>query len=98
MQTPDFSNRCVPLSVEYTNKILGLNLTAKRIAELLQIAGLNIQDCSQDNVSVLVPFYRIDVMHQVDLIEDVAIAYGYNNIEPNWRELPTIGRAKATST
>ena len=95
VQTPDFSNRCVPLSVEYTNKILGLNLTGKRIAELLQIAGLNIQDCSQDSVSVLVPFYRIDVMHQVDLIEDVAIAYGYNNIEPNWRELPTIGRPKA---
>jgi phenylalanyl-tRNA synthetase beta chain len=93
--TPDFSNRTVPLSVEYTNKILGLNLTAKRIAELLQIAGLNIQDCSEDSVSVLVPFYRIDVMHQVDLIEDVAIAYGYNNIEPNWHELPTIGRAKA---
>jgi phenylalanyl-tRNA synthetase beta chain len=33
-------------------------------------------------------------MHQVDLIEDVAIAYGYNNIEPLWRELPTTGRAK----
>jgi len=95
VQTPDFSNRCVPLSVEYTNKILGLNLTGKRIAELLQVAGLNIQDCSQDTVSVLVPFYRIDVMHQVDLIEDVAVAYGYNNIEPNWRELPTIGRAKS---
>ncbi len=33
-------------------------------------------------------------MHQVDIIEDVAIAYGYNNIEPTWRELPTTGRAK----
>jgi phenylalanyl-tRNA synthetase beta chain len=33
-------------------------------------------------------------MHQVDIIEDVAIAYGYNNIEPLWRELPTTGRAK----
>jgi phenylalanyl-tRNA synthetase beta chain len=93
--TPDFSNSTVPLSVEYTNKILGLNLTAKRISELLQIAGLGIEKVSDDSVSVLVPFYRIDVMHQVDLIEDVAIAYGYNNIEPNWRELPTIGRAKS---
>jgi phenylalanyl-tRNA synthetase beta chain len=93
--TPDFSSHCVPLSVEYTNKILGLNLTGKRIAELLEVAGLGISKVSGDSVSVLVPFYRIDVNHQVDLIEDVAIAYGYNNIEPNWRELPTIGRAKA---
>jgi phenylalanyl-tRNA synthetase beta chain len=33
-------------------------------------------------------------MHQVDIIEDVAIAYGYNNIEPIWRDLPTTGTAK----
>jgi phenylalanyl-tRNA synthetase beta chain len=33
-------------------------------------------------------------MHKVDLIEDVAVAYGYNNIEPLWRELATTGRAK----
>ena len=33
-------------------------------------------------------------MHQVDIIEDVAIAYGYNNIEPIWRELATTGNAK----
>ena len=33
-------------------------------------------------------------MHQVDLIEDVAIAYSYNNIEPLWRDLPTTGCAE----
>ncbi|XHH09723.1 MAG: phenylalanine--tRNA ligase subunit beta [Candidatus Bathyarchaeia archaeon] len=92
--TPDFSSRCMPLSVEYTNRILGLGLTAERIAELLKIAGLSIDKVTDTEVSVLVPCYRIDVMHQVDLIEDVAVAYGYNNIVPNWRELPTIGRAK----
>ncbi len=93
--TPDFSNRCMPLSVEYTNKILGLNLKGKGIAELLEVAGLGVEKVTESEVAVLVPCYRIDVMHQVDLIEDVAVAYGYNNITPNWRELPTIGRAKA---
>jgi phenylalanyl-tRNA synthetase beta chain len=84
----------VQLSVEYTNKILGLNLTGKRIAELLEVAGLGIQKVTDAEVSVQVPCYRVDIMHQVDLIEDVAVAYGYNNIVPNWRELPTLGRAK----
>ena len=92
--TPDFSNRRMSLSVEYTNKLLGLKLSAQRIAELLLTAGLGIEKTQKDSVDVLVPCYRIDVMHQVDLIEDVAIAYGYNNIEPLWRELPTTGRAK----
>lgn len=92
--TPDFSSRCVSLSVEYTNKLLGLKLSAHRISELLLTAGLGIEKTQADSVEVLVPCYRVDVMHQVDLIEDVAIAYGYNNIEPRWRELPTTGRAK----
>jgi phenylalanyl-tRNA synthetase beta chain len=92
--TPDFSSRCMPLSVEYTNKLLGLKLSAHRISELLLTAGLGIEKTQADSVEVLVPCYRVDIMHQVDLIEDVAIAYGYNNIEPLWRELPTTGRAK----
>ena len=92
--TPDFKNRCVPLSVDYTNRLLGLTLSAERISELLCTAGLGIENTKEDSVDVLVPCYRVDVMHQVDLIEDVAIAYGYNNIQPVWRELSTTGRAK----
>ena len=93
--TPNFDNRHFDLSVEYTNRLLGLKLTAKQISELLLTAGLGIEKLTQDSVSVLVPCYRVDVMHQVDIIEDVAIAYGYNNIEALWRELPTTGRAKS---
>jgi phenylalanyl-tRNA synthetase beta chain len=92
--TPDFNNRLVALSVEYTNRLLGLKLTGEQISELLLTAGLSVEKASDDSISVLVPCYRIDVMHQVDIIEDVAIAYGYNNIELQWRELPTTGRAK----
>jgi len=92
--TPDFKNRVVPLSVEYTNRLLGLKLSGKQISDLLLTAGLDVEKVSGDCVSVLVPCYRVDVMHQVDIIEDVAVAYGYNNIEPTWRELPTTGRAK----
>jgi phenylalanyl-tRNA synthetase beta chain len=89
--TPDFSNTRMDLSVGYTNKVLGLQLTAERMAELLLTAGLGVEKVSGDSVAVLVPCYRVDVMHQVDLMEDIAIAYGYNSIEPLWRELPTTG-------
>jgi phenylalanyl-tRNA synthetase beta chain len=92
--TPDFSSRTVPLGVEYTNKLLGLDLSAKRIGELLLTAGLGVGRVQADSVDVVVPSYRVDVMHQVDLIEDIAIAYGYNNIECLWREMPTTGKAK----
>ncbi len=92
--TPDFSSKTLNLSVEYTNRILGLKLTSKRIAELLLTAGFGVETVAEETLSVQVPCYRIDVMHPVDLIEDVAIAYGFNNIEPLWRELPTTGLAR----
>jgi phenylalanyl-tRNA synthetase beta chain len=91
--TPDFSSRRFRLSVEDTNRLLGLQLSSQRIGELLLVSGLGVEKVEVDAVSVLVPCYRVDVMHQVDLIEDVAIAYGYNNIEPLWRDLATTGAA-----
>jgi phenylalanyl-tRNA synthetase beta chain len=93
--TPDFSDKRMDLSVGFANKVLGLQLTAERMAELLLTAGLGVEKVSGDSVSVLVPCYRVDVMHQVDLVEDIAIAYGYNNIEPLWRELPSTGGVRS---
>ena len=92
--TPNFDNKRFRLMVEDTNRLLGLKLTATEISDLLLIAGLGVGDISDEALTVQVPCYRIDIMHQVDIIEDVAIAYGYNNIEPIWRELPTTGKAK----
>ncbi|MCW3995735.1 MAG: phenylalanine--tRNA ligase subunit beta [Candidatus Bathyarchaeota archaeon] len=92
--TPDFGNKRFQLSVSETNRLLGLNLSAEKIVDLLLVAGLEAESAVGDSVTVLVPCYRVDVMHQVDIIEDVAIAYGYNSIEPLWRELPTTGHAK----
>jgi phenylalanyl-tRNA synthetase beta chain len=92
--TPDFRSTRVDLSVEYTNRLLGLPLKPERIADLLLTAGFGVENVSESTVTVVVPCYRVDVMHQVDLMEDVAIAYGYNSIEPLWRELPTTGRER----
>jgi phenylalanyl-tRNA synthetase beta chain len=89
--TPDFGSKRMSLNVEYANKILGLQLTGKQIAELLLTAGFGVENVNAKTVTALIPCYRIDVMHMVDLVEDVAVAYGYNNIEPLWRELPTTG-------
>jgi phenylalanyl-tRNA synthetase beta chain len=89
--TPDFNSKRVDLSVGYANRVLGLQLTAEQMADLLLTAGFGVEKVGETVLTVLVPCYRVDVMHQVDLVEDIAIAYGYNNIEPFWRELPTTG-------
>jgi phenylalanyl-tRNA synthetase beta chain len=94
VDTPDFSSKCVKLNVEYANRVIGLELTGNDIAELLLTAGLGVGAISEKTVEALVPCYRVDVMHQIDVVEDIAVAYGYNNIEPLWRDLPTTGAAR----
>ncbi|TRO49264.1 phenylalanine--tRNA ligase subunit beta, partial [Candidatus Bathyarchaeota archaeon] len=89
--TPDFSTKTVDLNVAYVNKILGLRLSSERMSKCLLTAGLGVEKIAGESVSVVVPCYRVDVMHPVDLVEDIAIAYGYNNIEPLWRDLPSTG-------
>lgn len=92
--TPSFETKHMDLNVEYANKILDLHLAPRQIAELLAKAGFGVQKLEKNRVTVQIPCYRIDIMHQVDLVEDVAIAYGYNNVKPFWRKLPTTGGSR----
>jgi len=92
--TPSFETSSMDLDVEYANRLLGLKLTAKQVAELLLKAGYGIEKLDKNKVRVRIPCYRVDVMHQVDLVEDVAIAYDYNKIKPLWREMPTAGSVR----
>jgi len=89
--TPRFSSGSMNLSIDYVNKVLGLNLSVQQVSRLLMRAGYGVEKTGRSSVRVEIPCYRIDVMHQVDLVEDVAIAYGFNNIEPLWRKFPTVG-------
>ena len=43
-----------------------------------------------DNIEVTIPPTRHDVLHPVDIYEDVAIAYGYNNLEKTIPKTMTI--------
>ena len=92
--TPKLETSFMDLEIEYVNMILGLRLTAKLITELLGKARFGVGKVGRTTMSVQVPCYRIDVMHPVDLVEDIAIAYGYNNMKPLWRKLPTMGGTK----
>ena len=83
--TPDLTPREMNLDAGYVNRLLGVNLDLKQIANYLERMAYGIK--SMEPFSVQVPCYRTDIMHQMDLVEDVAIAYGYQNFIP---EIPPI--------
>lgn len=68
----------IKLDVDYVNSVLGISLTEKQMVSLLKKMRYGF-----DKGKVLIPDYRLDIMHQVDIAEDVGIAFGYDNIEDN---------------
>ena len=87
--TPDFTPQAVDLDVRETAKLVGVDLDAEETAALLRKMRHAVMVQPRGEwVSVEVPAWRNDIMHPVDLIEDVAIAYDYNRITP--RLVPTM--------
>ncbi len=78
------------LSPDYVNKLLGLNLKANEIIELLRKMR-HEGKVSGKFIEVSIAPYRTDILHPIDLVEEVAIAYGYGNFEPQIPNVATIG-------
>jgi phenylalanyl-tRNA synthetase beta chain len=76
------------ISVENANKLLGVEIKEKEIKNLIEKMGHGYEKNSK---TVEIPAWRTDILHEVDLIEDLAIAYGYENFVPEIPEISTIG-------
>ncbi|CAH1775466.1 unnamed protein product [Owenia fusiformis] len=89
---PELNYRKEVISVDSINKKIGINENANQIAKLLTRMCLTaeVQDDGR-TLSVEVPPTRADVIHGCDIMEDVAIAHGYNNINQTIPKTNTIG-------
>jgi phenylalanyl-tRNA synthetase beta chain len=87
--TPNLEPSKMDLKIDEANKLLGLDLKGKEIMELLEKMRYSAT-VHGNKISVEVPAYRTDVLHAADLIEDVAIAYGYENFEAEIPKVATI--------
>jgi len=84
--TPDLTPEKMKINIENINKLLGLELKENDVKKLLERMGYNY---SKQEVEI--PAYRTDIMHEVDIAEDIAIAYGYDKFIPEIPEISTIG-------
>ncbi len=81
--TPNLKPVAMKLDEAYVQKLLGQKVNIK---ECLERMGF-----SYSNGTVLIPSYRVDVLHPMDIVEDIAIAHGYENFEPELPVISTIG-------
>ncbi len=84
--TPKLFYDKIQLSTDLAKKLTGLDLKRSELKSLILKAGYDI---SGDKI--MVAPYRADILHPADLIEDIAIAYGYDNIDEQPLQSHTIG-------
>jgi len=91
--TPDLAPRKQTLSLNAVNSVLGTSLGAARASRLLSRMGFSAKPHG-NGIAVLVPPYRTDIIGEIDLVEDIAIALGYNarELSPCLPSFPTVGK------
>ncbi len=81
-------------------EVLALELPAEEIEEILTRLGMQLTKQAGDSWSVAVPSYRFDMQLEVDLIEEIARVYGYNNLPSHTPRaelpIPAIKESKLT--
>ncbi len=71
----------IQLRPERVNFILGTELEATEIKQILIRLGFGVDTVQQDNIyQITVPTFRRDITREIDLIEEIARVHGYDNI------------------
>ncbi|WP_308600746.1 phenylalanine--tRNA ligase subunit beta [uncultured Dysgonomonas sp.] len=75
------ANPTVELSYDKVNSLIGKVIEKETVKSILESLEIAIEKETEDTLSLSIPTYRVDVLRDVDVIEDILRVYGYNNIE-----------------
>ncbi|KCZ72079.1 phenylalanyl-tRNA synthetase beta subunit [Candidatus Methanoperedens nitroreducens] len=96
MQTPGLEPGIMELKISEVEELLGIRLEDKELIHCLERMRYGAI-ISGSNIEVSVPAYRSDILHTWDLVEDIAIGYGFDRIRPEFPSTSTIGNAHPIS-
>ncbi len=68
------------LSFEKTNKLVGQEIPRDTIKSILSSLEIKVNNITETGLGLTIPSYRVDVVREVDVIEEILRVYGYNNI------------------
>ncbi len=93
--TPKLRPRKHRVNARDVNKIVGIEASPRQLAKLAQVMRYGVEKVKGDALALLVPPYRGDIMHEIDIIEDMAIGYGYDKLDPTLPDVRTTGERAA---
>ena len=89
----------VSLSTARTHRLLGIDPDSSEIQKLLESIEFKVEKMASDNgdqqLVVVPPSFRVDILRPEDLMEEVARLAGYNNIPITFPAMPAAARPPA---
>jgi len=88
--TPTLASRSIILDSDLINRILGLDLSPTSIITCLKKCRLDAK-LKNKKIECSIPRYRFDIFGPMDLVEEVALGYGIDNLNPSLPVSQNIG-------
>lgn len=74
-------NRKILVKDKNVNRLIGKVIPRKEVTTILNRLDIEITDSQADHFTVSVPPYRVDVVQEADVIEEILRIYGFDNVE-----------------
>ena len=89
--SPDLTPQEMNVHVDTANELIGgTDLTAQDIHDLLLKARFDAEILNDNEVKAIIPAYRVDILHEVDIVENIAVQYHINSVEAKLPEINTV--------
>ena len=73
-------NYQVFLTFKRIYSLIGEEIPTDTIKSILSSLEIRVNNVTESGLGLTIPFYRVDVQREVDVIEEILRVYGYNNI------------------
>ena len=89
----DLIPRSKTLKMSEIDSLVGMKLSVDEAIRQLNRMGFGAKDVGNDELEVLIPRYRADILDNPDIIEDIAIGIGFDNIPAVFPMNATVGKS-----
>jgi len=95
LERPDFGTKTKTVGHDRIESIIGVAFEDADVIDCAERAGLDATAAQTHDgetvYEVEIPPYRVDVLHPIDVIDDIGRAYGFNDLEPRYPDVSTVG-------
>jgi len=94
LDRPDLATKTKTVTHDRVEGVLGVDLEESTVVDCAERAGLDAEPVEADGepaYEVEVPPYRVDALHPLDIVDDIGRAYGFNELEPRYPDVSTVG-------